>query len=307
MRRSRKQFRRPFVAPRVARFVHAGMRAGFTTLDQIAPGLGAACAALLLRTPPAARPSAAERRPLSSGRHARVQFGKLRLATWRWGAGPVVVLVHGWGGHAGRMGGFVAPLVAAGLSPVAFDAPGHGRSGGLTGSVPEMADAVRALLDHFGPGRGVIAHSLGASAAALALRDGTRIPRAVFLAPPADLGAYVARFARRFKISDRMRRAMMTRLANHYGFSWSGMRVDEAGRGISTPLLIFHDVGDVCVPLSDGAAIARGWAGARLVRTRGLGHHRILRDTRVVQKAVEFLREALPIAVPSDARTARAV
>nr|MBA3542137.1 hypothetical protein [Deltaproteobacteria bacterium] len=52
------------------------------------------------------------------------------VAAWRWGHGPTVLLVHGWEGRGSQLGSFVEPLVAAGLSVVAFDAPAHGDSAG---------------------------------------------------------------------------------------------------------------------------------------------------------------------------------
>ena len=47
------------------------------------------------------------------------------------------------------------------------------------------------------------------------------------------------------------------------------------------------------MPLRDGLEIVAGWPNASLVRTRGLGHHRILRDPRVIARAVAFLGAAL--------------
>lgn len=68
-------------------------------------------------------------------------------------------------------------------------------------------------------------------------------------------------------------------------------------------LLIFHDRRDVHVPVSDGVEIVDSWPNAKLVRTRGLGHHRILRDERVIARAVSFLagRPAKRL-VPTTAR-----
>jgi pimeloyl-ACP methyl ester carboxylesterase len=197
--------------------------------------------------------------------------------------------VHGWGGHSGRLVRFVAPIVRAGYSAVAFDAPGHGESGGFSGSVWETVEALRAVEDRLGPCTGLIAHSLGASAAAIALRSGLPVPRAVFLAPPADLSTYAARFARHFGISRRMFDDMKRRLADGYGISWERLRIDTSLPIAPARLLIFHDAGDPRVPFRDGQAVARAWPGARLVQTRGLGHHRILRDPRVVRRAIAFV------------------
>ncbi len=61
-------------------------------------------------------------------------------------------------------------------------------------------------------------------------------------------------------------------------------------------LLILHDRRDAKVPLRDGRAIAASWPGARLVTTRGLGHHEILRSAEVIGEAVSFL---LPSPAPA--------
>jgi len=63
---------------------------------------------------------------LARGRFEAVPFRGAALATWSWGKGPLVVLVHGWTGHAGRLTRYVPALVDAGFSVLAFDAPGHG-------------------------------------------------------------------------------------------------------------------------------------------------------------------------------------
>jgi hypothetical protein len=54
-------------------------------------------------------------------------------------------------------------------------------------------------------------------------------------------------------------------------------------------LLVIHDRGDREVPLDDAIRIVAAWPGAQLLETTGLGHHRLLRDARVVGRAVDFL------------------
>jgi hypothetical protein len=41
--------------------------------------------------------------------------------------------------------------------------------------------------------------------------------------------------------------------------------------------------------VTDGAAIAAAWPGARLHVTSGLGHRRLLRDPNVIAEVVEFV------------------
>src|SRR5687767_6768036 len=45
-----------------------------------------------------------------------------------WGSGPVVYLVHGWGGRGSQLAPYVEPLTATGHRVVLFDAPAHGDS-----------------------------------------------------------------------------------------------------------------------------------------------------------------------------------
>ena len=50
-----------------------------------------------------------------------------------------------------------------------------------------------------------------------------------------------------------------------------------------------HDLEDREVPLCEGERWARHWRGARLLDTRGLGHHRILGDPMVLDAILRFL------------------
>ena len=120
--------------------------------------------------------SAGERIPFESRGH--------RLGAWRWGiSGPVVLLVHGWEGRGAQLGAFIAPLLERGFRVVTFDGPGHGVSEGNRSSLVELSWAVADAARAFGPFHGAVAHSAGAAATTLALRDGASIGRLVYVAP----------------------------------------------------------------------------------------------------------------------------
>ena len=106
------------------------------------------------------------------------QGASRRVRVYRWGnTGPAVLLAHGWGGHAAQWQPLVAPLLAAGMRVIAFDALSHGGSdagarGASQTSVVEMSHSLLATAWHAGPIHAVIAHSLGSAALALAVREG---------------------------------------------------------------------------------------------------------------------------------------
>ncbi len=266
-------------------------RTGLRLLGAIAPKLAARAAAALFRIPPRRRPILEEREALATGRFATLREGSLRLATWSWGEGRPVILVHGWGSRGGRLASFVPPLVESGFSVVTFDAPGHGASSGRLSSLPEFIWALEAIAKEAGAVSALVAHSMGCSAAALAIRRGLAVERAVFLAPAAYPGTYSRRFAEHFGILPSVREAMEHRLERRFGFRWNDFDVPRAAPGIAAPLLIFHDREDPEVPWSDGEAITRAAPNAELVTTEGLGHRRIVHDPAVVARAVSFLAE----------------
>lgn len=268
-----------------------GMRAVARGLGAVAPGLAAAWAERLFLTPRRPRRSRTAEAVLAEGRRRFVELEGEQVAVWSWGEGPRVLLVHGWSGYGGQLTAFVAPLVAAGFSVVTYDAPGHGLSSGKLSSLPSMARVVAAVAKATGGPYAVVAHSLGAAATAVAMRDGLKVERAVFLSPPADPRSAVKFFAKMLGLSERVARRMQERVEARVGQRMRDLVLPNFVPLLKVPLRIFHDVGDREVPLAAGEAVARAWPGARLIVTDGLGHHRILYAQGVVAQAVEFLAE----------------
>jgi pimeloyl-ACP methyl ester carboxylesterase len=70
---------------------------------------------------------------------------------------------------------------------------------------------------------------------------------------------------------------------------WDAISTDSNAQTLNVPVLIVHDRDDREVPWTQGALIAEAWPGAQWLATRGLGHHRVLRDAATVQAIVDFL------------------
>lgn len=282
----------PRVNSTIVRFP-AALRRAVGLLGHLFPGAVAALAERLFFTPPAGRRSRGEAL-LRLGRRFEVRSEGRRVVAWRFGSGPAVLLVHGWAGRAAQMSGFVAPLVARGFSVVAFDAPGHGDSGRSLSSAVQFARAIRSLAAEAGAFHAIVAHSLGAAAATLALGEGLSVGRVVFLGPAASPPSWVRPLARNLGLSDAVIDRLRARSERRLGLAWHELDVPRLAAGLTPPLLVLHDRHDDEVAVADGRAIAAAWRGARLVETTGLGHMRILRDPAVVSETVEFLAAGAP-------------
>lgn len=280
-------------------------RFAFSSLGSVAPEPMAALAERLYFTARRHKLPARERAILEDGLPFTVATKHGAMRAWRWepllpwerADRGAVLLVHGWEGRASQLAApFVHALVERGFTVIGADAPGHGQSGGDAVDLPAYTELVGALAQRAGDDgsdvRAVVAHSFGAAAATLALEGGL-LPHgdaAVLVAPPCSLELYAETFARTLGLTRATNAIFRGRLEQRFGKDWwHKFALDRRARGIDAHALIVHDSEDRETPVSEGAQLAKGWAGSTFVTTTGLGHRRILREPSVVERAVDFL------------------
>lgn len=283
-------------------------RAALQTAFLLSEDFGASMVERLFTSPRRYPRPERERAVLSQGRrftvdvalrspaaHAHWQSGHREITAWRWGFGPAVLLVHGWEGRGSQLGAFVEPLVRAGLSVIAFDAPGHGDSPGHRLYLTDHADSVLAVAAAVGPLHAIVAHSFGAAAVLLAHHRGTLgAKRTVMIAPNALIDDVLAGFARSLGLDDRDRAAFEHQLARQSGVAIASLAPEQLVGARDGALLIIHDRADREVAFAQGERLAALWPSAVLHATEGLGHRRILRDPGVVAAAVELITQGVP-------------
>lgn len=272
------------------------LRAGMRVLGAASPALAVRVFDRMWFSAPRTRASTDARAVLAAGERHTLSVHGRRVAAWSWGAGPIVLLLHGWGGNAGQLHAFVAPLRDAGFRVVAFDAPAHGQSdpsrlGGHRVTFFEIADALRVAADAFGPLHALVAHSGGCAVTGLALRDGWTAPaRIAFVSPYALPSTSIEPFGRAIGARDRVIGLFHARTERLLGRAWTEFDIPAlAKRRELPPLLLVHDRGDREVPFAHSRAVAAAWPHARLVATEGLGHRKLLRDAAVVAGVVGFI------------------
>ncbi|MPV35871.1 alpha/beta fold hydrolase [Georgenia subflava] len=267
------------------------VRTAFATLDRVAPGLAARWALRLWCTLPSNGGRRRDERPWAGERSTVTIPGGRTVVVESWGSGEPVYLVHGWGGWRGQLGAFVAPIVDAGRRVVAFDAPSHGESaaGGLgprRSTAVEIVEAFTAVAAEHGAPHAVVGHSLGCTAAALAVADGLPAGRLALIAPSADVLAMTGLMARRLGYTERTQTRFDRRLEALAGRPLADFDLTTMSGAV--PALIVHDRRDKEVPYREGVKVAASWDAAELVTTDGLGHQRILRDPGVVEQVTRF-------------------
>lgn len=221
--------------------------------------------------------------------------GRRKIAGYAAGAGPAVLLVHGWGERGASLGAFVGPLVDAGYRVVGIDLPGHGGSEGGQIDGFQIAAAIRSVAEQIGDVRAVVAHSMGATTSLYAAREGLRTDALVLLAPSPRLDHALVTFGRLLSLPQRALDGLKATIDRRYGADvWERLSGHSIAPEVHVPGLIVHDSDDPQVSLEDARSLHEAWPGSRLVTTEGLGHGRILRDPQVIETVASFLAEVAP-------------
>lgn len=253
---------------------------------RLLPGWVAGQAADLFFSVPRHPRPAAEQALLDRGRPLSWQIDGETVRGHRWGEGPNVLLLHGWGGRGSQLGGFIEPLSRAGYAVVAVDLPGHGDSPAATTSLPRFARTARALLAELDV-QAVVAHSLGGLAALAALAHSGRAVPAVIIGAPAGPAAIIAEFLARLGLPAALRPRLQAVVEARVAAPMAAYEAEALCDQVRAPVLVVHDQDDKEVPAAESERLR----GRRFHqhRTRGLGHRRILRDEAVIGLACRFI------------------
>lgn len=259
-------------------------RAWFTVAGRLLPRVVERQGARLFLTPP--RPKGARATDAAS---REMTLGGHRVRARVHGSGPTVVLVHGWGGSGDDMVTLAAAVADAGFRAVTVDFPAHGASPGRETSVVEWMEILGGAAEAMGPLHAIVAHSLGGTAALLAIGDGVGARGVVAFAPTIGPDFHLARRSRHVGIPAARVPGMLRELETRVGRRVAQLDVRSVAARVDVPVLLLHATEDRAVPWAHGQAIAAALPQCELVEMPGLGHRRILSDPASVRRAVEFV------------------
>ncbi len=271
--------------------------AALNTLALPAPGLaGRLLAKLWVHAGPPRAVAEAEEEVHDRARIERVNVGEWDVATYAWGDGVrPVLLVHGWRSRASRLAPLVDRLLELGYSPVSWDAPGHGATGGATGTIFDARRIMTELAARHGHFSAVLAHSLGAPFAVHALREGLPADRAVLISGVSDFAYTVAGFEAALRLRPRAVNALHEAIQDRYFDSdpsvWERLSASYRAESLTQSFLLLHDDQDRVVPPGQSRRTAEALGErARLITTDGLGHSGILSDGRSLDRITGFVQ-----------------
>lgn len=242
-----------------------------------------------------------DRKAVSDATVFEIPFEGMHLAGYSWGTGQTVLLAHGWASRASHMVPLGRVLVKAGFRVVAFDQPAHGHSlkqGRVNrSSMLEFARAIAAVGQAVGPLHGLVGHSIGGAAAALAVGGSQVIPgiqiaaeRLVMISSPASALSVIESYCREKNLQDR-KDELIRGIEAGYGFPIEAYAVAPSLKHCTAHILIIHDRGDVQVSFEDATHLHASCPASQLMITEGLGHGEILGNRAMLKAVRDFLVE----------------
>ena len=205
------------------------------------------------------------------------------------GKGPKVVLMHGWSGRGTQLFAFADELRKSNAEVVTFDMPAHGQSLGNKTNIVELVECIKEVHAKYGPFDHAIAHSMGSMALLRALRDGILMKSVAIIGSGDKIRNVFYRFSEQLQFSDKVTEQMIQAVEKKFGMNLESYSSSMSLEHLEMPLLIVHDKDDKETPFVYSKDLHEIANNSELLLTSGLGHHRILRDSKTVQHIVKFI------------------
>lgn len=218
---------------------------------------------------------------------------KIKGFRWNHPQQKKVLILHGFGSAAHKFHHLVPPLLDKGYEVIAFDAPAHGSSDGITTNAMEYAGMIKEVIKQYGPIDSFIAHSFGGIAICLALEETTQLtPSKIVLIAPATetISAVNGAFAMLQIRNKAVRKEFDDIIFRHSGKETAWFSIRRAIKNINASILWVHDEDDDITPLKDALEVKNdNHPNVEFIITKGLGHSRIYRDNEVKKSVMDFL------------------
>jgi pimeloyl-ACP methyl ester carboxylesterase len=234
-----------------------------------------------------------QRKFLDSSEKSSFLCDGLRIQVYRWGSGKKRILfLHGWQSHTFRWKNYIESLSKEEFTIYAFDAPGHGNSGGKYLNLPIYSQALETFLNLVGPVDSIVGHSLGSFTALYTFHRLESAPaqELILTATPGEVSEFLQFYRDFLGLSHRTEIAIRNtfkRFIDNFPEYFSASRFAAK---VNVKGLIIHDIGDFETPILHAHAVHRAWKQSALITTSGLGHN--LRSATVVKHVVEFLSQS---------------
>ncbi|WP_194972665.1 alpha/beta fold hydrolase [Aquiflexum lacus] len=273
------------------RIIYQSIGLYLNTLNKISPKKGGEVGYRLFCKPGRSKLKRQHKEFFDTSDQEDFDFNGVNIRLYSWGQGPKKVLfVHGWQSHSYRWKQFIALLPKDEYTLIAFDAPGHGQSGGDQFHVPMNAFLISLLVEKYGGFDAVVAHSIGSFSVLYAKTyyHINKIGKFVSMASPSRAAEFFAFYSSALQLKKHTMDNVTNVFQMQVRHKVEDISLATFARFLDIPGLIIHDKNDPETPYANALEMAEVWVNSELITTNGFGHN--LKSPNVVRLVVDYLR-----------------
>ena len=202
-----------------------------------------------------------------------------------------ILLVHGWSGRGTQLVKIADELVNLGYSIISFDAPAHGKSIGNSTIMVEFITSILELEKQLGPFEFAIGHSLGGMSILNAIRENLKVKKAILIGSGDIIQDIIDDFIKKLKLKPEIAIKLRNHFEKKYGEKMDYYSASNAAEEVLIPVLLIHDENDEEVNVRAAYNISENLKNSELMITKNLGHRKILGNTEVIKRIIEYLKD----------------
>ena len=210
---------------------------------------------------------------------------------WNPTANKQILILHGFESRAYKFDMYITPLLNNGWGITVMDAKAHGKSEGKQIILPDYVAMIETLEKQYRQFSGYLAHSFGGIAVSLHLEKSAN-PEAklVLIAPATETETAIRLFSKIVGLKEQVVSTIDDLILEKSGKPTSFYSLKRIVPRLSNKILWVHDQNDKITPLTDvQPLIDQHPSHVEFVITSGLGHSRIYKEEKVIDKVVDFL------------------
>lgn len=209
--------------------------------------------------------------------------------------GKLIFLIHGWDSNIGSLTMFAKKIMETNkFRIIGVNLPAHGFHKEKRTNMPESGEAFKTILNYINPSEefDIVSHSFGSGVATMGLsKSKYKADKIVFLTTPNNVKNIFDEFKSIVKMSDKAYKKMIKLAENKiikekiedYSIS------NKLNTATYNKLLIIHDEFDKVLPIKNSIEIVETHPNTTLHKMQKIGHYRMLWNSKVVDKCLEFL------------------
>jgi len=200
-----------------------------------------------------------------------------------------ILMVHGWSGRGTQMVKIADKMLELGYAIISFDAPAHGKSDGKTTIMTEFIASILEIEKQFGPFEFAIGHSLGGMSILNAIKQNLNVKKAIIIGSGDIIQDVIDDFIQKLQLKPKIGLLLKNHFEKKYNEPMENYSSSFSAKSVTIPVLIIHDKNDDDVAIKAAQNIHKHLKNSTIMITEGLGHRKILGDSKVIEIIKEFI------------------